>query len=241
MVASTTGYSIVPRRHTPAVIRTAPAAGRADVPLNTIISIVFSEPMDSASVAAAVRLTLRGAIVPGTVSSSPDDSGTVRFELHPLELLNPNATYTLEISDSARNSTGTPLETAVAIEFTTLENATAPPPVLQASGFRMFEFVLAPGFYRVVPQLRVLASPLDSNVYLTAFTILSMPGAASGDYPWSCFTNKRMLPGIPFEVFQRLSIGDYPLEIESSTSRAGSGDGHGISDFSRVGMELPIP
>ena len=56
----------------PRVVRTSPRAGRSDVPLNSIVQLVFSAPMDAGSVTSGFRLEQAGRKVEGEVRLRPD-------------------------------------------------------------------------------------------------------------------------------------------------------------------------
>lgn len=104
-------------RIAPRIVRTRPPRGQTDAPLNTVITIVFSEPVDPATVnATSVALSAAGSPVAGTVRVLPSPGYTV--ELEPSALLLPNTTYALTVSGVA-NFAGTPLAASTSITFTT--------------------------------------------------------------------------------------------------------------------------
>jgi hypothetical protein len=127
-------YTMVIVRRPPTLVRTDPPKGKTDVPLNTEIVIVFSEPMDPTSVAAGVHLSGGGAGVAGSVTLS--DSGIVAH-FAPNALLAPQSNYELLIDTSVRNLRGDALDSAVHVSFTTAgdrSSSTVPEVQLSVSG-----------------------------------------------------------------------------------------------------------
>jgi hypothetical protein len=111
----------VPASRRPRVVRTQPARGRRDVALNSVIGVVFSEPMDPATVGdSTVRLLKDGVAVPGTVQPAAGTKSA--FEFAPAAPLEPAATYQLVLDGSLRDLTGDPLEPTEPVEFTTFED-----------------------------------------------------------------------------------------------------------------------
>ncbi len=108
---------VVPPTVAARVVRTEPPSGGRDVPLNVRVRVVFSEPVDPASVNGATLALRQGAEpVPGEVAVSADGlSGT----LLPAEGLRPGTEYVLAVSDGIRDSDGTRLEAPVTAAFTT--------------------------------------------------------------------------------------------------------------------------
>jgi hypothetical protein len=120
------------RARPPRVVRTNPPRGQTDVPLNAVIVIVISEPIDPNTVNPnGIRLRLGGDPVEGSLILDP--SGVmVRFT--PESPLLPNANYQLEVTRELADRTGAPLETAVTIPFTTAAPAVTPEPPLALNG-----------------------------------------------------------------------------------------------------------
>jgi hypothetical protein len=117
-----TGTVRAPAR--PKVVRTSPGPARSDVPLNVIMQVVFSAPMDAASVSAALELYRGGTPVPGTVTLADDDGTTASFV--PAAPLEPSTDYRLVLAASARDVLGQALDTSVVLPFTTGTSASAP-------------------------------------------------------------------------------------------------------------------
>ncbi|HET9709091.1 MAG TPA: Ig-like domain-containing protein, partial [Gemmatimonadales bacterium] len=82
------GSDLVKPIRPPTVVRTSPPKGGHDVPLNAVIVVVFSEPIDSLTLTTVtVQLWRDSAQVAGTVRFA--DAAHVRVEFHPDSLLAP--------------------------------------------------------------------------------------------------------------------------------------------------------
>ena len=104
-------------RPAPRIVRTRPPRGQTDAPLNTIITLVFSEPLAAASVnPSSITLTTAGSPVAGAVRVVPGPGYVVEFA--PAALLAPSTTYSLTVSGVV-NLAGTPLAAPTSIPFTT--------------------------------------------------------------------------------------------------------------------------
>ena len=102
----------------PQIISTEP--GGSGVPVNTIIKIIFSEPMDQVSVQNSFRL-----------SPSPDLSmyftdNNRTFNVRPFLPLNPFTTYTVNISTDANDASGNNVSENYSFNFTTAPDTTSP-------------------------------------------------------------------------------------------------------------------
>jgi hypothetical protein len=84
----------------PRVVRTSPRGGRTDVPLNSIVQVVFSAPMDAATIAQQLRLERAGASVPGEVRVL---NGGLVAEFAPADALAPGERYELRVGAAARD------------------------------------------------------------------------------------------------------------------------------------------
>jgi len=101
----------------PRIVRSRPPRGQTDAPLNTIITLVFSEPLDPASVnSTSVTLTTAGSPVAGAIRVAPGPGYTVEFA--PNALLTPGTAYAVTVNGIV-NLSGTPLAETVSIPFTT--------------------------------------------------------------------------------------------------------------------------
>jgi alpha-tubulin suppressor-like RCC1 family protein len=107
----------VPVRKRPRVVRTIPANGATDVVLSVTVIVVFSEPIDGATMTTeAVKLLVDGSPVEGTLELS--DNG-VRARFTPAEPLQQATSYSLVITTGLLDLQGDPLELEVQATFTT--------------------------------------------------------------------------------------------------------------------------
>ena len=107
----------VPARRSPIVIRTVPPKGGTDVPLNSLIRVVFSEPIDPRTITAqSVELLQGGQPVSGRLVLASDG---MRVEFQPDQPLLGSAEYKLAVTTDVADLTGDRLEQAVAVDFTT--------------------------------------------------------------------------------------------------------------------------
>lgn len=110
-------------RKPPRVVRTSPPIGKVDVPLNALIIVIFSEPMDSLTIRPDVIQVLRnGQPVPGTVSLQAN-GWEARFV--PAAPLAPNTAYHLVVSTDAADLAGDGLTQQAEVPFTTGTQAAA--------------------------------------------------------------------------------------------------------------------
>jgi len=113
---------LVPPRRPVALLRTNPSAGKRDVPLNATIVIVFSEPIDPATLNATTVQVRRGSTpVPGTLGFLDPEHVTVLFT--PADPLAPATVYTLVVTQGIHDLDGEALEDAYTMEFTTAATA----------------------------------------------------------------------------------------------------------------------
>jgi hypothetical protein len=118
----------VPVFRGPVVVRTDPGANKRDVPLNAVISVVFSEPVDSATLAKGITLRLQGNVVPVRIGFV--DGSDSEIEVVPTEPLLPLTDYQLIVDGAVLDLDGDPLADPVTISFTT---GTAASPALTLS------------------------------------------------------------------------------------------------------------
>jgi Tol biopolymer transport system component len=109
----------------PIIVRTDPPPRKRDVPLNSRIQVIFSEPVDPSTVTTAIRLRTDSP-VPGRVSLSVDG---VSAEFEPDAALEPNTEYTLDVTAEVRDLSGDPLAEAVTVSFTTTSTPVIPSPL----------------------------------------------------------------------------------------------------------------
>ncbi|HUF27866.1 MAG TPA: Ig-like domain-containing protein [Gemmatimonadaceae bacterium] len=105
----------VPAARRPIVVRTNPVPRKRDVPLNALIKVVFSEPIDLATLA-GIQLWGAGKQVGGQVTLSADG---LRAVFRPAQLLAPNADHVLIIPSEVADLSGDRLESSASVEFTT--------------------------------------------------------------------------------------------------------------------------
>jgi hypothetical protein len=102
----------------PVVIRTSPPHRKRDVPLNTDVLVVFSEPILPTSVTSStVQLTTGTGQVQAQLAFT--DSTHVMSTLTPLTPLSPATDYTLTISQTIQDFAGETLAVPVVVTFTT--------------------------------------------------------------------------------------------------------------------------
>jgi len=109
----------VPPNRAPIVVRTSPPNHRRDVPLNALIEVVFSEPMDSVSLSTAVRLSAGGSSITGSVIIPPNSGAILRATFVPSGQLTPLTKYELDVDVTARDQQRNPLAVPVSADFTT--------------------------------------------------------------------------------------------------------------------------
>ncbi len=107
---------VEPRRP-PRVVRTSPPKGKVDVPLNSVIIVVFSQPMDPVTIRPdVIQVLLNGEPVPGTVSLQANGWEARLVSAAPLA---PNTDYDLVVSTQAADLGGDGLAQQVEVPFTT--------------------------------------------------------------------------------------------------------------------------
>jgi hypothetical protein len=113
-----TGFQVIAIRKAPSVVRTSPAPGKKDVPLNAAIVVVFSAPVDSATLSATSFGLLRGGTpVAGLVR--PVGTSGISAEFYPDSTLAPQTSYQLFVTQAIHDVNGVPLGSAVTGTFST--------------------------------------------------------------------------------------------------------------------------
>jgi hypothetical protein len=125
---TSTTYGVVPIKMRPRVVRTSPAATKTDVPLNTVILVVFNEPMDSMSLSDALHLQLKGRDVPGTVTGISVGGVILSGKFVPTSPLESASSYQFSVSTAARDLSGIPLAATLQVPFTTADTGSQPTP-----------------------------------------------------------------------------------------------------------------
>ncbi len=101
----------------PIVIRGQPPKKRTDVPLNSVLAFVFSEPVDARTISKqTVQLVKNGQLVPGQPVLQP---GGLRVDFIPDVQLDPQSTYTLVVTTAVKSLKGQPLGQAEVSTFST--------------------------------------------------------------------------------------------------------------------------
>lgn len=117
--------SVVPERHPPVLVRVDPTPGRRDVPLNAVLLLVFSEPIDAATLTpTSVSLTRDGIPVAGTLAFGDAARLTVTFT--PDEPLAAGADYTIFVTETIADMDGDGLEAGLSAVVTTAFDASSP-------------------------------------------------------------------------------------------------------------------
>lgn len=188
---TTSYYSTVPPRRPPTLVRTNPPRGRTDVALSVQPTLVFSEPLDPATVTLEnVRLLLDGAPVAATVLALPDRPWIV--QIVPAGELQPLTVYTLHVTrGGVANLAGENTELAWSVAFTTAAAPSEPPvavvhvstdPDLPPEGSTVVG-TLAEAMARVQPGGRVL---IHDGVHAVEHVLVNRPvsfEAAPGSAP----------------------------------------------------------
>jgi len=109
----------VPARKPPVVVRTDPPSKKTRVPLNAVIVIVFSEPVDETTVnQSSVRLLNDFGVVPAGFNLSADE---MRLEVRPQEDLKSSQTYTIVVEPTVSDLNGDSLNEKFTSVFTTVD------------------------------------------------------------------------------------------------------------------------
>jgi hypothetical protein len=110
--------AVVPIRQPPRVVRTSPAKGRTDVAINASVAVVFSEPVEPATLdTASIHLLAAGVPVGGSIRSL--DGSSMGFTFVPATPLEPATAYQLVLNDRITDWTGDHLEGTTEFGFTT--------------------------------------------------------------------------------------------------------------------------
>ncbi|MBN1286461.1 MAG: Ig-like domain-containing protein [Anaerolineae bacterium] len=87
----------------PEILAVSPSNGATDVPIDSGVRVVFSQPMDRASVEAAFALMVWGRAVEGTFTWYDDGAG---FTFQPLAQLDMEAVYSINLGGDAKAASG---------------------------------------------------------------------------------------------------------------------------------------
>jgi hypothetical protein len=116
----------VPGKRPPRVVRTHPPRGKRDVALNTTIMVVFSEPIDAASLSeTSVRLLRGGTGVAGRLAFG--DTAHLTAVFTPLAPLERGTDYQFVVTQDVRDLDGERLESTPPVDFSTVALASTAP------------------------------------------------------------------------------------------------------------------
>ncbi|HEX7019740.1 MAG TPA: PKD domain-containing protein, partial [Gemmatimonadaceae bacterium] len=114
----------------PRVISLTPANNARNVPLSSAVVVVFSEPVDPATVSgpnAANAVLVDAAGQPVTAALTLAGGNTV-LTVRPSVALQPNATYTFTLAAAVADRSGQTLGSPLSVTFTSLDTSAPPPP-----------------------------------------------------------------------------------------------------------------
>ncbi|HSE65763.1 MAG TPA: Ig-like domain-containing protein, partial [Gemmatimonadales bacterium] len=124
---------MVPGGKRPTVVRTDPQPGKRDVPLNIQLRVVFSEPVNPATViGTTLMVAVQGRQVDGDLEVSTDGLQAI---FRPAAFLLPQTDYTISVGTGILDLEGDPLEEPVIAGFTTAPTASGPVPASEALVF----------------------------------------------------------------------------------------------------------
>ena len=157
----------------PVVVRTDPPPKKVDVPLNAVILVVFSTPIDPTTLnAGSIQLWRNTTRVSGTVRFS--DAAHIRAEFHPNSLLAGLTDYRLVITQAIRDVNGAALVLPLDVSFTTGTTLQ----VAQRLAFTVLPTTVGAGL-AMAPSLRVAA--LDGHGNVVTMFAESISVAISGN------------------------------------------------------------
>jgi len=108
----------VPERKPPIIVRTDPPRGKTRVPLNSVIIVVFSEPVDGGTLTpTTTRLERAGQPVPATLEPTADRLGVRIVPEAPLE---PGIEHTIVLEPEITDLVGDTLESRFSSSFVTV-------------------------------------------------------------------------------------------------------------------------
>jgi alpha-tubulin suppressor-like RCC1 family protein len=108
---------VVQMRRRPEVVRTGPTRGQRDISLNSLVIVVFSEPINRSTVTGlTVRVLRAGQAIDATISLGTDG---IQAELKPSQPLAPATTYAIVVTTSVADLAGDHPEHEFRSEFQT--------------------------------------------------------------------------------------------------------------------------
>jgi alpha-tubulin suppressor-like RCC1 family protein len=143
---------VVPEAEPPIVVRTSPPPHKRDVPLNASIVVVFSQPIDPATLTTgSVQLWHDTTLVRGTVEFR--DPMHIWAEFQPDSPLAKDTDYRLVVTSAIRDMNGLALESPAEVSFTTGATLASPARLV---------FLGSPGSVGVAQPFAVQVAVLDS-------------------------------------------------------------------------------
>jgi len=122
----TWSFTTIPDTIKPTVISTSPANGDTNVPIDSIITVTFSEEMDAATITTdTIEVSTGSSMVSGTITYS----GTIATFTPSASLLNSTA-YTIEIEPDVKDLAGNALASHYHASFTTSSTPDVIPPTV---------------------------------------------------------------------------------------------------------------
>ena len=110
--------AFAPMRSAPGVVRTSPASGANDVPLNSRITVVFTEPIAPLTLTPGTMQVWSGSErIPGSIALI--EGSTFAAEFVPDAALLPNTPYRVLVTRGVRDVVGDSLGAEVQVSFTT--------------------------------------------------------------------------------------------------------------------------
>jgi Tol biopolymer transport system component len=157
------------------VVRTEPPPGKRDVPLNSNLIVVLSEPVDPGSLTPG-SIQLRRNVESVDISLELMAGSPWSVRIRPSSALQPGTTYQLVLTAALRDQGGEPLGVETTISFTTTEEPLPPP---GEHGPPVIAFVSTRGVG--------VSSPLQKpSIYLADAEGRVISRVAEGDSPaWS--------------------------------------------------------
>jgi Bacterial Ig-like domain len=227
---SVVGYAIVPSLSNPHVVRTVPSDGDTAVSVTAPMTAIFSEPMDSASLAGGVHALNgdRGVVIGATFIPVPGCDDGVCVALDPSGGLDGNSSYQLSINASVRSRAGVPLDEAWVAHFST--GTGLPLSTLVVDRFRVIEYHVPSDsvnwYYAPQAEVSASAGQGDGDVAVVAFW-LDLSGQAEQSPPQVACHSIPVPTGQTVELFGERN-GDFEFSLSWPGWRAPSGEASGI-------------